>query len=87
MNAEDVKGFFASKESLDMEQYLVLDYYLECVGDIEIALAHFCSEQSTAQWKRVDIDEDFRPVHAAKVIGLEIIRSSTPSRAVSMPAG
>jgi ribulose-bisphosphate carboxylase large chain len=73
MNAEDVKGFFASRESLDMEQYLVLDYYLECVGDIETALAHFCSEQSTAQWKRVDIDEDFRPVHAAKVIGLEVI--------------
>ncbi|HHE32850.1 MAG TPA: ribulose 1,5-bisphosphate carboxylase [Chlorobaculum parvum] len=73
MNAEDVKGFFASRESLDMEQYLVLDYYLECVGEIEMALAHFCSEQSTAQWKRVDVDEDFRPVHAAKVIGLKVI--------------
>lgn len=73
MIAEDIKGFFAARESLDMEQYLVLDYYLECVGDIETALAHFCSEQSTAQWKRVGVDEDFRPVHAAKVIGLEVI--------------
>ena len=73
MNAEDVNGFFATRDSLDMEQYLVLDYYLECVGDIETALAHFCSEQSTAQWKRVGIDEDFRPVHAAKVINLEVI--------------
>ncbi|MBN1929780.1 MAG: ribulose 1,5-bisphosphate carboxylase [Chlorobiaceae bacterium] len=73
MNAEDVKGFFASRESLDMEQYLVLDYYLETVGEIETALAHFCSEQSTAQWKRVDVDEDFRPVHAAKVIGLDVL--------------
>ena len=73
MNAEDVKGFFASRESLDMEQYLVLDYYLESVGDIETALAHFCSEQSTAQWKRVGVDEDFRPVHAAKVIDYEVI--------------
>lgn len=73
MNAEDVKGFFASRESLDMEQYLVLDYYLETVGDVETALAHFCSEQSTAQWKRVDVDEDFRPVHAAKVIGLDVL--------------
>jgi len=73
MNAEDVKGFFASRESLDMERYLVLDYYLETVGEIETALAHFCSEQSTAQWKRVDVDEDFRPVHAAKVIGLDVL--------------
>lgn len=73
MNAEDVKGFFASRESLDMEQYLVLDYYLETVGEIETALAHFCSEQSTAQWKRVDVDEDFRPVHAARVIGLDVL--------------
>ncbi len=73
MNSEDIRGFFASRESLDMEQYLVLDYYLESVGDIETALAHFCSEQSTAQWKRVGIDEDFRPVHAAKVIELEVI--------------
>jgi ribulose-bisphosphate carboxylase large chain len=73
MNAEDVKGFFASRESLDMEQYLVLDYYLESVGDIETALAHFCSEQSTAQWKRVGVDEDFRLVHAAKVIDYEVI--------------
>ena len=48
MNTEDIKGFFASAEQLDMADYLTLDYYLECVGDIETALAHFCSEQSTA---------------------------------------
>ena len=72
MNSEDIRGFFADRASLDIEQYLVLDYYLECVGDIDTALAHFCSEQSTAQWKRVGRDEDFRPIHAAKVIGLEV---------------
>ena len=72
MNREDIKGFFASREQLDMADYLTLDYYLECVGDIEIALAHFCSEQSTAQWKRVGHDEDFRPKYAAKVINLTI---------------
>jgi len=57
-----------------MADYLTIEYYLECVGDIEIALAHFCSEQSTAQWKRVDHDEDFRPKYAAKVINLTIER-------------
>lgn len=72
MNTEDIKGFFASREQLDMADYLTLDYYLECVGDIETALAHFCSEQSTAQWKRVDHDEDFRPKYAARVISLTI---------------
>ncbi len=72
MNTEDIKGFFASREQLDMADYLTLDYYLECVGDIETALAHFCSEQSTAQWKRVGYDEDFRPKYAAKVISLTV---------------
>jgi len=72
MNTEDIKGFFASPEQLDMADYLTLEYYLECVGDIETALAHFCSEQSTAQWKRVDLDEDFRPLYAAKVIRLTV---------------
>ncbi len=72
MNTDDIKGFFASREQLDMADYLTLDYYLECVGDIETALAHFCSEQSTAQWKRVGYDEDFRPQYAAKVISLTV---------------
>ncbi|TLU87840.1 MAG: ribulose 1,5-bisphosphate carboxylase [Chlorobium sp.] len=72
MNREDIKGFFASREQLDMADYLTLDYYLECVGDIETALAHFCSEQSTAQWQRVGHDEDFRPKHGAKVISLTV---------------
>ena len=72
MNREDIKGFFASREQLDMADYLTLDYYLECVGDIKIALAHFCSEQSTAQWKRVGHDEDFRPKYGAKVISLMV---------------
>jgi len=72
MNIDDIKGFFTSREQLDMADYLTLDYYLECVGDIETALAHFCSEQSTAQWKRVDYDEDFRPRYAAKVINLSV---------------
>ncbi len=72
MNTEDIKGFFASPEQLDMADYLILDYYLECIGDIETALAHFCSEQSTAQWRRVGLDEDFRPLYAARVIHLTV---------------
>ncbi|MDP8305013.1 MAG: RuBisCO large subunit C-terminal-like domain-containing protein [Candidatus Chlorobium antarcticum] len=73
MNTTDVKGFFASPEQLEMADYLTLEYYVECVGDIEIALAHFCSEQSTAQWSRIGYDEDFRVQFGAKVINLQIL--------------
>ena len=46
-------GFFADQTSLDMENYVVLDYCFESVIDPEEAAAHLCQEQSTAQWKRV----------------------------------
>jgi ribulose-bisphosphate carboxylase large chain len=53
LNAADVEGFFANPRDLDPESYLWLEYYIECVGDPRTAAAHFCSEQSTAQWQRV----------------------------------
>jgi len=73
MNAEDIKGFFADRDQIDMSDYLLLEYYLECIGDIPTALAHFCSEQSTAQWSRIGYDEDFRGLHGAKVIEWEVL--------------
>ncbi|MBL6955452.1 MAG: ribulose 1,5-bisphosphate carboxylase [Chlorobium phaeobacteroides] len=73
MNAEERKGFFADRDQLNMADYLELEYYLECVGDIRTALAHFCSEQSTAQWNRVGVDEDFRTLYAAKVLGWQVL--------------
>jgi len=73
MNTTDVKGFFASREQLEMADYLTLEYYVECVGNIDTALAHFCSEQSTAQWSRIGYDEDFRVRFGAKVIDLQIL--------------
>lgn len=72
MRQQDISGFFARASELDPEDYLLLDYYFECSGDPKIAAAHLCSEQSTAQWKRVDVDEDYRPRFAAKVIDLEV---------------
>jgi len=72
MKSTDIPGFFASAEDLNLEDYLILDYYFECVGDPEEAAAHLCSEQSTAQWKRVDVDEDYRLEFAAKVIELTV---------------
>ncbi len=68
MTRDDVEAFFASRAELDAESYLELDYVFECAGDPREAAAHLASEQSTAQWKRVGVDEDFRPRFAAKVI-------------------
>lgn len=73
MNSEDIKGFFADRDQLNMADYLELEYYLECVGDIRTSLAHFCSEQSTAQWSRIGFDEDFRKSYGAKVLDWQVM--------------
>lgn len=72
MHATEIDGFFADPATLDLDTQLVLDYRIECAADPRIAAAHLCSEQSTAQWRRVGVDEDYRPRFAAKVIDLEI---------------
>jgi ribulose-bisphosphate carboxylase large chain len=71
MTPEDIAGFYAQREALDMQDYLELDFTFECAGDPRGAAAHLCSEQSTAQWHRVGVDEDFRPRFAARVLALE----------------
>ena len=71
MHADDIPHFFADPSALDPEAHLELDYTFECVGDPRFAAAHLCSEQSTAQWKRVGVDEDYRPRFAAKVIAFD----------------
>jgi ribulose-bisphosphate carboxylase large chain len=75
---QEIDGFFADEATLDPEAYLWLDYRLECRGDPRAAAAHFCSEQSTAQWRRVGCDEDLRDLHGAKVVELEV-ESSGPA--------
>ena len=72
MQAADLEGFFAPIETLDPESYLLLDYALECRGNPREALAHFCSEQSTAQWRRVGVEEDLRGEFGAKVVDFRV---------------
>ncbi|MBI5030884.1 MAG: ribulose 1,5-bisphosphate carboxylase [Chloroflexi bacterium] len=74
MNQADLRGFFAEKSTLNMDDYIVLEYYFECAANPEQAAAHLCQEQSTAQWKRVDVDEDLRGRFGAKVIDLVVER-------------
>jgi ribulose-bisphosphate carboxylase large chain len=72
---DDVSAFFATAGALDPEAYLELDFSFECAGDPRVAAAHLASEQSTAQWRRVGVDEDFRPRFAARVIALDAVPS------------
>ena len=71
VNTSDKEAFFTKKEALEPEKYLLLEYYFETVVDPELAAAHLCQEISTAQWKRVDVEEDFRPRFGAKVISIK----------------
>lgn len=73
MDPKDAQGFFADDLSLDLEEHLILTYIFETDGDPRIAAASLASEQSTAQWKRPGVDEDFRPRHAARVISFDVI--------------
>ena len=71
MTPDDIQGFYAKRQDLNLEDYIELDFTFECAGDPREAAAHLCSEQSTAQWRRVGVDEDFRPRFGAKVLDLE----------------
>ncbi|MBX3131884.1 MAG: hypothetical protein KF689_00685 [Gemmatimonadaceae bacterium] len=74
MNRADIEAFFADRRSLDAEACIELDYRFECAGDPRAAAAHLCSEQSTAQWARAGVVEDFRPQFGAKVIAFEVTK-------------
>ncbi len=87
MNETDKQGFFADPAKLNTEDYLIFDYYFESTIDPEEAAANLCQEQSTAQWKRVGVDEDLRDRFGAKVIELIVERESdTPSYPTLTPS-
>ncbi len=82
MHPADIDAFHVKRETLDPEKYLVLKYYLETLVEPREGSAHLCQEMSTAQWSRVDVDEDFRPEFGAKVVDLEILdENAQPSSA------
>jgi ribulose-bisphosphate carboxylase large chain len=88
MTPADLPGFFARREDLSPADFIELDYAFECWGDPRTAAAHLCSEQSTAQWHRVGVDEDFRPRFAAKVLDLQVEgRRPAPSLPTGVSGG
>ena len=88
MSDSDKQGFFADQAELAMEKYLIFEYYFESTVDPTEAAAHLCQEQSTAQWKRVGVDEDLRDRFGAKVIELEVQKElASPSYCLPQDAG
>lgn len=69
-------AFFAKPDELNQSDYVIATYWFETEIDPEEAATALCQEQSTAQWKRVGIDEDFRPRHGAKIIDLQVLSES-----------
>jgi len=87
MDEAQMQGFFAERDHLNREDYLIFDYYFESTIDPEQAAANLCLEQSTAQWKRVGVDEDLRPQFGAKVIELLVERElEKPSYPLLVPS-
>ncbi|HEY4002059.1 MAG TPA: RuBisCO large subunit C-terminal-like domain-containing protein [Candidatus Xenobia bacterium] len=73
-------SFTASRESLPPDDYVFLHYRFETAGPAEAAAVHLCQESSTAQWCRPGHDEDFRPRHGARLVGLQVMGEiDTPS--------
>ena len=88
MRESDKRGFFADQPILAMEKHLIFEYYFESTVDPEEAAAHLCQEQSTAQWKRVGINEDLRDRFGAKVIYLHVEKElETPSVCLPKDSG
>jgi ribulose-bisphosphate carboxylase large chain len=74
MDKADIQGFFANLSDLDMEKYILVDYYFESLAEPYETAAHLCEEMSTIQWHRVGVEEDFRPEFGAKTVALTNIQ-------------
>ena len=65
------RKFYAESYVIDLDDYIILEYYFETAENPYEVAAHLCQEQTTAQWKRVGVDEDFRERYASKIVSLE----------------
>ena len=70
--------FYAEAHQIIPDDYITLTYYFETDHNPFETAAHLCQEQSTAQYHRVNVDEDFRPKHAAKVLSLSQVEDTAP---------
>ena len=73
MGTFTVVGGLYNREDAVTQDHIIEKYWFESTINPHEAAEHLCIEQSTAQWKRVGVDEDFRPKHGAKVLDLKIL--------------
>ncbi len=78
MNTNDRAGFLALGQEMGAD-YAMFTYLIETPIDPLDAAVNLCHEQSTAQWHRIGVKEDFRKKHGAKVISCKVLgKSPTP---------
>lgn len=85
----DIDGFWGDASFLKNPAYLIATYFFETDIAPRLAAAQLCSEASTAQWKRSfskNLNEDFRPRFAARVVNLKILPGSSNPGLVSCEA-
>lgn len=73
---ESIRGFYANPNNLKEEDFIFLEYYFITNGNPYEIAAHLCQEQSTAQYKRVNVDEDFRKLFGSKVVSIRKAQNS-----------
>lgn len=78
ISKNEIQNFFAD-DKINLDDYLVEEYLIETFIDPELAVAGFAMEQSTAQWKRSNVEEDFRTRYGAKVLSYEVINTKDKS--------
>ncbi|MDO8526379.1 MAG: RuBisCO large subunit C-terminal-like domain-containing protein [Deltaproteobacteria bacterium] len=80
-----MNDFMARRSELDLDLYVIETFQFETDIDPEEAAIHLCQEQSTAQWKRVDVDEDFRIRYGAKLLNLKTVGEKSYVAEIAQP--
>lgn len=75
----DIPGFIAPPHFQPGDTYLLADYTFETDLEPSLAAAQLCSEQSTAQWARPGVNEDFRKNCGALVVDLTVFQKPSSS--------
>lgn len=74
------EGFNYIGKEINRKEHAIFSYLIETSFDPLKAAEGLCQEQSTAQWARVGVKEDFRPAHGAKLIELKVIQKNEKSQ-------
>jgi len=71
MIAQGLQEYFTDYSKINWSKHIQVEFSFESVKDPRVTASHLCQEMSTAQWRRVGVDEDFRPEFGAKVVDIE----------------